>query len=75
VFNNEMASGSTSLVKLFDAAGSLVTTVNALDVTKKILTVNPSSSLTADAVYTLSIEAAADIFGQTLEQDIEFRTA
>ena len=75
VFNNEMASGSTSLVKLYDASGNLVTTVNALDATKKILTVNPSANLTAAASYTLSIEDAADAYGQTLEQDIGFETA
>ena len=75
VFNHEMESGSTSLVKLYDAAGNLVTTVNVLDVTKKILTVNPSTNLTATAIYTLSIENAADVYGQTLDQDIGFTTA
>ena len=75
VFNHEMDSSATSAVILKTAAGATVTTVNSLDVTKKILTVNPSASLTADARYTLEIVDAPDIYGQTLEQDIGFETA
>lgn len=75
IFSHAMDSTATSAVTLEDAAGSTVTVVNSLDVTKKILTVNPSASLTADADYTLVITAAADIYGRTLTDEIGFTTA
>lgn len=75
IFNYAMDSTATSAVVLKDASGSTVTTVNSLDVTRKILTVNPTGSLTADAAYILVITAAADSYGRTLTQEIGFTTA
>lgn len=75
IFSHAMDSSATSAVTLKDAAGSTVTVVNSLDVTKKILTVNPSLNLTSDAAYTLVITAAADIYGRTITDDIGFTTA
>ena len=75
IFSHAMDSTATSAVTLKDAAGNLVMVVNSLDVTKKILTVNPTGSLTADAVYTLVITAAADIYGRTITAEIGFTTA
>jgi hypothetical protein len=75
IFSHAMDSTATSAVTLKDAAGSLVTVVNSLDVTKKILIVNPSTSLTVDTAYTLVITAAADIYGRTITAEIGFTTA
>lgn len=75
IFSHAMDSSATSAVTLKDAAGSTVTVVNSLDVTKKILTVNPTGSLTADASYTLVITAAADSYGRTITDEIGFTTA
>jgi methionine-rich copper-binding protein CopC len=75
IFSHAMDSSATSAVVLKNAAGSTVTTVNILDVTKKILTVNPTGSLTSDAAYTLVITAAADNYGRTITDEIGFTTA
>lgn len=75
VFNHQMASGATSQVTLEDASGATVTTVNSLDATGKILTINPSASLTAASAYTIVIQDAQDVYGQTLDTDVTFWTA
>jgi methionine-rich copper-binding protein CopC len=75
IFSHAMDSSATSAAVLKDAAGNTVTTVKSLDVTKKILTVNPTGSLTADAAYTLVITAAADSYGRTITDEIGFTTA
>jgi len=75
VFNHEMDSTATSAVSLQDATGATFTTVNTLDVTKKIMTINPTGNLTAGMSYTIVIEDAADSYGQTLDIDIGFETA
>lgn len=74
VFSHEMASSATSAVTLKDASGGTVTVVNSLDATAKILTINPSSSLSSASWYTIYITAAADIYGLTLTDEIRFRT-
>lgn len=74
-FNHAMDTTATSAVTLKTASGAAVTVVNSLDVTKKILTVNPTGSLAAATGYILTITAAADIYGQTLTEEIGFRTA
>jgi hypothetical protein len=70
IFSHEMSSGATSFVTLEDANGSTVTTVNSLDATGKIMTVNPSASLTSGASYTIVIDQAPDIYGRTLEKEV-----
>ena len=74
VFNHEMDSSVTSAVSLA-AAGITFTVANSLDVTKKILTVNPTGNLAASTGYVLTLAAAADIYGQTLTRSISFTTA
>jgi len=74
-FNNALKDWATSgivLVKSTD--GSVVTTVNTLDSTKKIITVDPTSNLTASTVYILTY-AVTDVYGQTLNGSIRFTTA
>jgi hypothetical protein len=75
IFNHAMDAGATSAVALKTAAGGGVTSTNSLDITSKILTINPTASLTAATQYKLVITAAADAYGQTLTQDIWFTTA
>lgn len=75
IFNHPMASSATSAVSLADAAGNAVAVTNSLDVTGKILTVNPDASLTAATTYHLTIDAAANAYGQTLSDELIFTTA
>ena len=74
VFNHEMAAGAVNQVSLEDSAGESVTCAASLDVTQKIMSLTPSSSLTAGADYSLVI-AAADVYGATLSETIRFSTA
>jgi hypothetical protein len=75
IFNHAMGAGATAAAALATAAGAAVATTNALDVTQKILTVNPDSNLAADTSYVLTITAAADVYGMTISETISFRTA
>jgi hypothetical protein len=70
VFSHEMDSGATSYVTLEDANGATVTVVNSLDATGKIMTVNPTGSLTAGASYWIIIDQAPDIYGRTIEKEV-----
>jgi methionine-rich copper-binding protein CopC len=75
VFNHSMSAGATTAVTLAAAGGGAFTTVNSLDGTLKILTVNPTGSLVAATRYVITLTAAADIYGQTLTDTIAFTTA
>lgn len=75
IFNQVMAAGVTSTAALKTAAGVSVTTVNSLDVTGKILTINPTGSLAAATDYQIVLTAAPDQYGQTLTQILRFTTA
>ncbi len=72
VFNHEMSAGATNKVSLVDGAGSVVATANALDVTQRILTVDPDASLAQNTAYTLVLDHPADLYGQTLDLEIGF---
>jgi hypothetical protein len=75
IFNHPMAAGATSAVVLQDATGATVASTNTLDVTTKILTIEPTSSLTAASAYSIVITAAPDVYGLTLTKTIGFTTA
>jgi hypothetical protein len=75
IFNHEMAAAATSCVVLKIASGATVASTNTLDVTAKILTIDPTASLTALTSYNIVITAAPDIYGQTITDTISFRTA
>jgi len=75
IFNHEMASGAENNVSLQEAGGSPVTSANSLDVTGKILTVNPDTDLQAASSYRIVIDGVADVYGQTLTEEISFTTA
>jgi len=74
-FNNALKDWATSGVVLVKSSdGAVVSTVNTLDSTKKIINVDPTSNLTASTTYILTY-AVMDIYGQTLNGSIRFTTA
>lgn len=75
IFNQVMAAGVTSTVALKTAAGVSVDAANSLDVSGKILTINPTGSLAAATTYQVVLTAAPDQYGQTLTQTLRFTTA
>jgi hypothetical protein len=74
VFNHEMANSATGDVSIEDGNGNSVAATNSLDVTKKIMTLNPSSNLSKAMTYTVIIDHAEDIYGQALDDEITFYT-
>lgn len=75
VFNHEMAAAAINSVRIENSAGATVASTNSLDVTGKIMTVNPNANLSATSSYTIVIDYAADVYGQTIDKDIGFTTA
>jgi hypothetical protein len=75
VFNHQMAAGATSAVTLKNASGATVAGSKTLDVTGKILTINPTANLSSASEYTITIANAPDIYGATIEDEIGFTTA
>lgn len=74
-FNNALQAAAVYGVALFKASdGSLTTALVTLDTTKKIITINPSASLTASTAYLLTY-AVTDIYGQVLQGAVNFTTA
>lgn len=63
-------------VVLVDASGAVVSCTKAVDVTRKIVTLTPSTDLNSGASYTLDLEGVVDLFGQVLDEtaNIEFET-
>lgn len=75
IFNHPMTAGVTGQVSLRDGGGAVVASTNALDVTGKVLTINPTAGLASDSSYKIVVTAAADVFGQTLTAELRFTTA
>ena len=75
VFNHKMDASATLLVTLEDASLAPVTATNTLDVTGRIMTIKPAADLDPATSYTIVIDYAGDIFGQTLYKEIAFFTA
>lgn len=73
-FNNPLIAGAVYGVVMVEDDGTPVTTVNSLDATKKVLSVNPSANLTAASIYIVTY-GVTDIYGQTLQGAINFETA
>jgi hypothetical protein len=74
VFNHPMDTTATSAVTLQTAAGVAVSATNALDVTKKRLTITPAGALASRTAYQIVIAGAADSYGQTLTTTVTFTT-
>jgi len=75
IFSHAMATAATNCVSLATAAGTATIVVSSLDVTTKIMTINPTGSLMAETDYILTIDAAPDTYGGTLTETIAFKTA
>lgn len=73
-FNNEMQSDVTARIVISKADGTQAAATITLDATKKIVTIDPGSSLSASTVYLISY-AVEDIYGQTLSGVVNFTTA
>jgi len=74
-FNNAMVDGTPNNVTLIKASdGSVVAGSKTLDATKKIVTIDPTASLSASTDYIL-VYAVTDIYGQTLAGAVNFTTA
>jgi phi13 family phage major tail protein len=74
-FNNALKDFATSGVVLLKSSdGTVIATSNTLDATKKIITIDPTSNLTALTNYLLTY-AVMDVYGQTLNGAIQFTTA
>ncbi|MDD5367464.1 MAG: Ig-like domain-containing protein [Anaerolineaceae bacterium] len=73
-FNNEMAADAISHVTLQTSAGGAVATTNTLDVTGKVLTVNPNSNLASNTAYLVVLDHPADVYGQTVDTTLDFWT-
>lgn len=74
VFNHKMTAGAAGRVCLKDSNGVTVTVTVTLDVTGKIMTISPSAPLENGRQYAIVIDAAPDIYGETLSDEIGFST-
>ncbi len=74
-FNNALLDNSVNGITLVAVlSGSVVAAAVTLNATKKIMTINPTSDLSAASNYIL-VYAVTDIFGQQLNGTINFATA
>jgi methionine-rich copper-binding protein CopC len=73
-FNNALPAAEIYHVVVSQADGTLVACTNSLDVTKKIMTVNPDSNMAASTVHIVAI-GVSDIYGQDLQVVVNFTTA
>jgi phi13 family phage major tail protein len=74
-FNNALVSAAVHGVALYLVSdGSLVAGTIVLDTAKKVITINPTASLTAGVAYLLTY-AVTDIYGQTLRGAVNLATA
>lgn len=73
-FNNALVNDAVYQVSLIKASdGSVVAGAITLDTTKKIVTVNPTASLSGSTAYIL-VYNVADIYGQHLSGAVNFTT-
>ena len=74
-FNNALPDGAVNQVLLIVAStGVNVAGTYTLDATKKIVTIDPTASLTAATAHIITY-AVTDVYGQTLKGAINFTTA
>lgn len=73
-FNNALPVGEIDHVVVVKADGTAIACTNSLDVTHKIMTVNPNASLDNSGTYIVAI-GVTDIYGDTLNTAVNFATA
>lgn len=72
-FNNKIQSES---IMITSESGGLVAGAKIWDLTRKILTFNPTSDLSTNTIYIVAIGGVVDIYGQTLAPTVKnFTTA
>jgi len=72
-FNNKI---SEEAIIITSAAGVIVPASKAWDTAGKVLTIDPTSNLSASTVYLVTVGGVSDIYGQTLAQAVKkFTTA
>ncbi len=71
-FNNKIASHSVVLVD--DVTDAIVPATTTFDATGKIMTINPTSNMTATDKHAVAIFAVTDIYGQTLTNSLSYFT-
>jgi phi13 family phage major tail protein len=74
-FNNALVDAAPNGVTLIKASdGTVVAGTKTLDATKKIITIDPTASLSTSTAYII-VYAVTDIYGQTLNGAVNFETA
>jgi len=73
-FNNMLPASAVNHVTLFEDDGTPVASAVSLDATRKIVSVDPNSDLSASTSYIL-VYAVTDIYGQSLAGVVNFTTA
>lgn len=74
-FNNALIADAVNNVTLLDDAQAVVAGTITLDATKKIITIDPTATLTGSKDYTIVIGGVKDVYGQTLTSIVTFTTA
>lgn len=69
-FNNKIRSGNAGIV-VTKADGSIVAAAYSWDAAVKVLTIDPTSSLTAGATYLTTVSGVTDIYGQVLADAVK----
>jgi len=64
-FNNALRTGVTG-IQMVSAAGAVVAGTITIDATAKIVTIDPTSNLSAATKYIITVSGATDIYGQAL---------
>lgn len=73
-FNNALAAGEENDIVLMNATLAVVANAVSIDATRKIVTLDPASNMTASNQHTVSY-SVRDIYGQTLTGSFRFTTA
>jgi len=69
-FANALATGREAGIILTTAAGVPVAGTRTIDAARKVVTINPTSSLSGTTDYLLIIAGVQDVFGQTLTDTV-----
>ncbi|NMC84290.1 MAG: hypothetical protein GYA58_03290 [Anaerolineaceae bacterium] len=73
-FNNALSDSAVNNVTLMDGNGTAIECARALNTSKKVLTLDPVTSLESGEIYTVVISGVADVFGQMLTTILSFST-
>ncbi len=75
-FNNALAAGAENGIMLTTAAGVPVACVRTISTNRKVVTLNPGSSLGAGAAHLIIVPGVTDIYGQAFANTVyDFTTA